>query len=111
MPRWSKEKDDKLRKLFEEGKADPRTQSSEEIRKVWSEHYWLKEPMLKNFYPLYRRKADEWITEQAKSGSHHKYTPLLALSSIYLSSVLTFPFILHRKQRKEAVQQPCKRVP
>ena len=93
MPRWSKEKDDKLRKLFEEGKAKLRSQSSEEIRKVWSEHDWLKEHVLKNFYPLYRHKADEWITEQAKSGSHRKCTPLLALSSIFLSSVLTLSLI------------------
>lgn len=70
MPRWTKEQDAKLQQLFKEGQADPHQQTPEYIREsVWKKQHWLKDHPVKNFYPLYRRKADEWIAEQGKSGS------------------------------------------
>jgi hypothetical protein len=73
MSRWSKELDDKLRELFREGLADPRKQDSKYIKEVFEKTDWLKNSYkLKNFYPLYRRKADEWTIEQSKSGARRK---------------------------------------
>jgi hypothetical protein len=72
--RWTGEQDRKLRVLFQDGLADPRKQDAKYIKQqVFEKHDWLKDQcLLKNFYTLYRRKADEWTVEQAKSGARRK---------------------------------------
>ena len=87
MPRWTKEKDAQLLGLFQAGTADPTKQDPTYIRtKVWNKHAWINaEHPIKNFYVLYRRKADEWLAEQKKSGSRRrKYYISLVMSSCCL---------------------------
>jgi len=57
--------------LFDKGLVDPRKQDTKYIKEeVFEKHDWPT--ALRNFYPLYRRKADEWTTEHAKSGARRK---------------------------------------
>ena len=73
MPRWTTENSKRLAELFKEGKADPDKKAPIYIKdKVWAKNDWVQSTTVKNFYPIYRRKAAEWITEQAKSGSRRK---------------------------------------
>jgi hypothetical protein len=103
MPRWSTENNKQLASLFEEGKADPENKTPTYIKnEVWAKNKWLqRSPTVKNFYPIYRRKAAKWITEQAKSGSRRKYryivfACLVSLALYCAKECFPFYFFVYR---------------
>ena len=72
--RWGDADTEKLFDHFKNGDADPEEQSHEQIKQFYSRTPWLQQRTpLKNFYINYRRKADEYMTEKAKSGGRRKY--------------------------------------
>jgi hypothetical protein len=76
---WTKQQDTQLLKLFHEGKAPYKPDgknksiSASAVKKVWESHdIFQTNYTLKNFYPLYRRKAAEFLCEQTKKGARKK---------------------------------------
>ena len=79
--RWGKQDDNNLKILFnkhqrkEEGGVDANNQTPQYIKNdVWAKNDWLKDNFaIKSFYVTYRRKANEWLTKQAKSDVRCKF--------------------------------------
>jgi len=77
---WTKQQEAHLLQLFRTGKAPYQPDKGDKIsatavKRVWDEPsnaILQTNYTIKNFYPLYRRKAAEFLCEQTKSGARRK---------------------------------------
>jgi hypothetical protein len=75
---WTKAQSDHLLKLFREGKAPYSPDQGSSISAAVIKDVWNSNPIfqlnykLKNFYPLYQRKAAEFICEKSKSEARRR---------------------------------------
>jgi hypothetical protein len=75
---WTKQQSAYLLKLFREGTApyEPdkgKSISGPVIKKVWDSHaIFQTNYTLRNFYPLYRRKAAEFLCAHSKTGARRR---------------------------------------
>jgi len=76
---WTKQQDSALLTLFRTGKAPYEPANGSSITAAVIKQVWEVNPILqtnykiRSFYPLYRRKAAEFLCDQTKSGSRRKY--------------------------------------
>jgi hypothetical protein len=106
---WTKQQSAYLLNLFREGKAphepdNGKSISAPVIKKVWESHALFQTNYsLKNFYPLYRRKAAEFLCDKNKNGARRRkflefvwmmnaVILLLSISISSIRSVLLIPF-------------------
>lgn len=72
---WDQTKETLLRSLFESGEAPLENLTAPIIKEVFNKHdQFQHDYSVKNFYPLYRRKASEFITNRAQSQGRRTYT-------------------------------------
>lgn len=81
MPKtWTKQQEAHLRKLFKEKTAPFELKSGKKrispsvIKQIFDDNpIFQNNYSLKNFYPLYRRKAAEFLCNQTKTGARRKF--------------------------------------
>ena len=86
MPKnWSAQQEAHLRKLFKEDKVPFRKEGNKPIKPTIIKQIFEEHPIfqtgytLKNFYPLFRHKAAEWLCNETKTGQ--RASKLLLISS------------------------------